>query len=280
MGTSSSNSGSSGNTPIIPSWIDSPTDKKGPIPAGKKSEEFPPAPKRPVIPEKGNSNRFQGSRTLFSKYASSNGLDGRSLKNSISKYVSHSLSGSKNASKRMAIPKITGVNLLNFLSTASATGIEKALNSVGLSNLAGKPINDIFISLIDHFCPSGGTVDIGITRDAYIKTVSDLASADVESLSNLSEEQIKIFFEIFATYTIEARICNDIGTKSILLPTNVEAIIKVQNQLHYFIKRAVSDAISREYKKGNSLTVKKTKSFVDKVYQQAFNILEYLGDEE
>ncbi|EMO56822.1 hypothetical protein LEP1GSC161_2756 [Leptospira santarosai str. CBC1416] len=280
MGTSSSNSGSSGNTPIIPSWIDAPPDKKEPSPAKKKSEEFPPAPKRPVMPEKGLNKRFQGARTLFSKYASSDGSDRRSLKKSISRYVSHSLNGSKNASKRMGISKVAGVNLLNFLSTASATGIEKALTSVGLSNLAGRPIDDIFINLVDYICPSGGTVDIGITRDAYIKTVADLASEDVGSLSNLSEEQIKTFFEIFATYTIEARICNDIGTKSILLPTNVEAIIKVHNQLHSFIKRAVSDAISREYKRGNGLTVGKTHGFVDKVYQQAFNILESLGNEE
>ncbi|EPG64648.1 Qat anti-phage system associated protein QatB [Leptospira wolffii] len=280
MGTSNSNSGTAGNTPIIPSWVDTPSDKKETVPRSKKQEESPPSPKRPNIPEKGDNNRFQLARTLFSKYASSNGSDKRSLKGSISRYVSHSLGGSKNASKRMAISKIASVNLLNFLSTTSSNGIEAALDSIGLPNLAGKPIDDIFIGLIDHICPSDGAVDIGITRDAYIKTVADLASENVGSLNSLSEEQIRTVFEIFATYTIEARICNDVGTKSISLPTNVDDIVKVQSQLRDFIKGAVADAINREFKKGNGLTAKKTRSFVDKVYQQAFNILEVLGKEE
>ncbi|WP_367898802.1 Qat anti-phage system associated protein QatB [Leptospira sp. WS58.C1] len=280
MGTSSSNSGTNGNTPIIPSWVDTPSDKKETVPPSKKREESSPSPKRPTIPEKGDKNRFQGARKLFSQYASSNGSDKRSLKGSISKYVTHSLGGSKNASKRMGISKTASVNLLNFLSTASSQGFEKALDSIGLPNLAGKPIDDIFIGLIDHICPSDGAVDIGITRDAYIKTVADLASADVGSLNSLSEEQVKTVFEIFATYTIEARICNDIGTKSISLPTNVDSIVKVQNQLRDFIKGAVADAINREFKKGKGLTQKKTRSFVDKVYRQAFSILEVLGNEE
>lgn len=279
MGTSSSNSGTAGNTPIIPSWVENPVEPADSKHKGKK-ETIPPSPNREPIPESGDNDRFQAARTSFSKYASSNGGDKRSLKNSLSRYVSHSLSGSRNASKRMAISQVAGTKLINFLTSVSSNGIEKTLESYGLSSLRGRPIDEIFVNLVDHICPSDGSVDVGIARDAYIKTVADLAEADINNLDNLSEEQVKTIFEIFATYTIEARICNDIGTKSISLPTNVEGIIKVQRQLRDFIKGTVAHVINREYKKTKGLTVSKARSLVNKVYQQTFSILETLGDEE
>lgn len=87
-------------------------------------------------------------------------------------------------------------------------------------------------------------------------------------------------FELYATHAIEARICNDIGTKAVTLPADARAAERVEAQLREFIARGVSDAVNAAAVNIQSLTPDAVTGFVDDVYQSAFEILQTMGDGE
>jgi len=180
----------------------------------------------------------------------------------------------------MGSSRAAGARLLNFLSDAQARGAREALRALNLENLAGRPIEEIFLGLADYVCPLGGTVDDGIARDAFIETIVDLADQGIGDLDALATDQMQTVFELYATHAIEARICNDIGNKSVTVPTDIRAVARVQAQLRDFIRRGVGDALTAARTEGAALTPDRVLGFVDRLYEAAFAILLVMGDRE
>lgn len=292
MGTSNSYGGPGGNTPLIPSWLGPAGDDGGdppnggppvPGPDGTPSpnpSSVPAPPVRPPIPAIAPGNRFSGARNNFSRYASSGGNDRASLGRAVSNYVSHSAGGARQAAQRMGASRTTSAGLLNFLSSASANGVREALRTLKLESLAGRPIQEIFLGLADYICPDGGTVDEGIAREAFIETIADVTEAGITDLDSLTLDQTQTIFELYATNAIEARLCNDIGANAITLPADVQDAIRVESQLHDFIYRSVSDALTSARDGLQALTPELVLGFVNRVYEQAWGILQTLGEAE
>ncbi|MBU1386905.1 MAG: hypothetical protein KKE62_14195 [Proteobacteria bacterium] len=290
MGTSSAYGGPGGVTPLVPSWLE-PDDvgEKSPLaaPDSEPSDtpsapepEVPTPPNRPEIPALGDSQRFTGSRNNFTRFAHSGGTDRASLGRAVSGYVSTSSGGARQAAQRMGASRGAGTRLLNFLTTAQSQGATAALRALNLEGLSGRPIDEVFLGLADYICPNVGTVDEGIAREAFIETIIELTTLGVTDLDALTPDQMQTVFELYATHAIEARLCNDIGTKVITAPADAQTAIIVQNQLHDFIRNAVSDALTVSRIETPVLTQDLVLSFVDKVYERAFEILEALGDTE
>jgi len=170
--------------------------------------------------------------------------------------------------------------LVRFLNDASTNGVREALRTLNLESLAGRPIEEVFAGLADYICPEGGSIDEGIARDAFVETIADLAGAGITDIDALTPGQIQTVFELYATHAIEARICNDIGTKVVTLPANSRAAERVQAQLRDFIQRGVSDAINSAGVNIQSLTPDAVMGFVTDVYQSAFDVLQTMGDGE
>src|SRR5579859_166272 len=179
MGTSSSSSGPRGGTPLVPSWLPGgagPPNGRSPlqgpdggpgtaptlgavplpsaIPAGGAPRPLPPPPPIP--------DRFRAPRANFSRFASSGGRDRASLGRAVAGYVSTASGGARQAARRMGSSRRAGAGLLGFLSQAQVRGVTEALRSVHLEAFAGRPIEEIFLALIDIFCPDGGTIDEGV----------------------------------------------------------------------------------------------------------------------
>lgn len=291
MGTSTAYGGPGGGTPIVPSWLgggdggDAPPNPAG---AGAGPDGQPPAdgaappapPNRPPIPKTADPHRFSGARNSFTRFAGSGGSDRASMGRAVSKYVSTSAGGARLAAQRMGASRGAGARLLDFLTDAQARGVREALRALDLESLAGRPIAEIFVGLADHICPGAGTVDDGIAREAYIETIVELASEGLTDLTTFTPDQMQTVFELYATHAIEARICNDIGTKAVTMPTNAQAAHRVEQQLRDFIRGGVSDALTRARADTPNLTPERIKGFVDAVYESAFAILQALGDAE
>jgi hypothetical protein len=158
--------------------------------------------------------------------------------------------------------------------------MREALREFNLESMAGRPISEVFVALADHICPGAGSVDEGIAREAYIETIIDLADEGLASLDTFTPEQMDTIFELYATHAIEARICNDIGTKVVTMPSNVQVAYQVEKQLRDFIRGAVSDALTSARESKPSVTQDQVLAFVDSVYESAFSILKSLGDAE
>ncbi len=290
MGTSSAYGGPGGSTPLVPTWLqpdgpEVPTAPNAtPLNVGQDNE-VPVAPRpaptdRPPIQPPPMAGRFTTARTNFTRFARSGGADRASLGRAVTGYVSKAAGGSRQAARRMGSSRQAGANLLGFLSTVRSQGVREALRALNLENLAGRPIQDVFVGLADYICPDGGTIDEGLARDAFIETIAGLAENGITDLDSLTADQMQTVFEMFATHAIEARLCNDIGAKTILLPQNVRAAQQVQAQLRDFIRRGVSDALTANIDKLHSVTADRVLGFVGEVYEQAFTILQAMGNAE
>jgi hypothetical protein len=282
VGTSSSYKGPGGSTPLIPTWLNEPSGggevPPAEPPASPEPQGVPTTPTpQPELPQ---PKRYSTARNNFTRFAQSGGSDRRSLGRAISGYVSGAAGGSRQAAQRMGSSRASASRLTNFLSSVQSGGIRQALRELSLESLAGRPIDEIFIGLADYVCPDGGTVDEGIARDAFIETIADLASAGITDMDALTTDQMQTVLELYITHTIEARICNDSGTKSVNLPSNPDSVREVQGQLQNFILRAVSDALTAARAESPTLSTVQINSFVDNVYGMSFEILQTLGEAE
>lgn len=287
MGTSTAYGGPGGGTPLIPSWLDDGDNvlpnlaDASPDGQSLADDTTPPEPpNQSPIPKKADPQRFSGARNNFTRFAGSGGSDRASLGRAISKYVSTSVGGARQAAQRMGASRRSGARLLGFLADAQARGIREALRALNLESLAGRPITEIFVGLADYICPGAGTVDEGIAREAYIETIVELASEGITDLTTFTPDQMKTVFELYATHAIEARICNDIGTKAVTMPTDVQAAHRVEKQLKDFIRGGVSDALTLAQAETPNLSPERIQDFVDALYESAFTILQTLGDTE
>ena len=286
MGTSSTFGGQGGGTPLVPSWLGDdgapPAAPDGTRPDGQPPPDAaaPDAAPRVPIPPIADPTRFSAARNNFSRFAGSGGTDRRSLGRAVSHYVGSSTGGARAAAARMGSSRGAGSRLLGFLSVAVARGAAEALRAMNLDVLAGRPIEEVFLGLVDYVCPDGGSIDEGIAREAFIETIANLAEAGITDLDSLTADQMQTVFELYATNAIEARLCNDIGMKAITLPADARYVARVQAQLHDFIQRAVADALTATRVSRAALTPERVLEFVGGIYEQAFVILKVMGDTE
>lgn len=278
MGTSNPYGGPGGQNPLVPTWLGSESDG---MDGGAPPNSAPAIPAGQAPPASPIPNRFTAARNNFTRFVSSGGSDRASLGRAVAGYVSRSSGGARRAAQRMGSSRGAGARLLGFLSDAQAHGEREALRTLNLGHLAGRPIEEIFLGLVDYVCPDGGTIDEGISREAFVETIVDLSELGITDLNTLTTDQMQTVFELFATHSIEARLCNDIGTKAIILPGNAHTASRVQAQLRDFIARGVSDALSIvRVEPGTLLTSERVLGFVDRVYEDAFRILQSIGEAE
>jgi hypothetical protein len=286
MGTSGSYGGPNPGSPLIPDFVDaigSPPlgpDTPAPDTDGAPPPAVPQAPpaRAPLPPA--DDRRFTNARGNLTSFARSGGSDRKALGRAMGGYVATSTAGSRTAARRMASSRGTSARLAAFLGNVSSGGAREALRIFNLESLAGRPIEEIFSALSDYLCPEGGTVDDGIARDAFVETIADLAAAGIADLDALTPAQMQTVFELYAAHAIEARICNDIGSKSIMLPSDVAEVGRIQAVLTDFIHRAVSDAVTRAQIDFRNLPPNRLQGIVDAIYESAFDILQTRGEGE
>jgi len=180
----------------------------------------------------------------------------------------------------MGSSRRAGRKLLGFLRDTIERGAEKALEALHLDSLAGRPIDEVFLGMIDYVCPDGGSIDEGIARDAFIETIADLAENGITDLDTLNSNQLQTVFELYTTHTIENRMINDIGAKAIQFPSDARVALRIQSQLRDFIRRGVADALNTARETLLSLTQRNIQRFVDQIYEVAFDVLRSLAAPE
>jgi hypothetical protein len=306
MGTSNSYGGAGGGKPLIPSWLsneggsDDPQSVP-PDPARKPQQPspaddglitsfpslqpsvngvgIPMPPTRPPIPPAGDPKRYTPARNNFTRFVSSRGQDRKSLGRALSHYVSNSSGGSRNAAQRMVVSRGSTARLAGILNSAISGNAPGALRSIGLERLVGRPIEEIFLGLMEIVCPSGGAIDDSIAREAFVETIVDLAQNGITDFDALTAAQVQTILELDIAHAIEARICNDIGTNSITLPQDAKEAEDIQAQLFEFVERSVSDAFAAN-QVGITMTHGQVITTIDTVYEQAYSILQSMAEAE
>lgn len=294
MGTSNSNSGNRGATPLTPSWLSGGNgeislqqpDNNGeqiatPLPTNSVEPENSSENAQqnlPPIPPVAASNRYRASRSNFSKFVSSGGTNRAHLGGAVSGYIRHSSGGSRTAARNMGSSRKAGARLLGFLTDVVRQGAQEVLRTLSLQSLAQNPIEDIFLALTDYVCPDGGTLDEGIAREAFIQTIVDLAATGITDFNSLDMNQVQTVLEIYISRSIETKLYNEIGNKVIVLSANIQEAENIDSQLHDFIRNNVVDSLNNSRESLESMTTEQIQSFIDNIYEQAFAILASVGN--
>lgn len=302
MGTSNSYGGSGGGKPLIPSWLSDGDGTGGPQPAPAPPVAQPATgsdgtvapvpgvlpsiggvggptlPLLPPVPPAGDPRRFTAARNNFTRFLSSGGSDRRSLGRALSHYVSNSSGGSRSAARRMAVARSSTARLANVLGSAIAGNAPAVLRSLGLERLAGHPIEEIFLGIMEVICPDGGAIDDSIAREAFVETIIDLAENGITDFDALTAEQVQTILELNVAHAIEARICNDIGAHAISMPQDAKEAAEIQAQLFEFVGRAVSDSFAAN--QIATISQEQVTRTIDAIYEQSYSILQSMAEAE
>ena len=304
MGTSNSYGGSGGGKPLIPSWLSDGDGTGSPQPAPPSPALQPPvggdgtgspvpgvqpsidggggpaSPTRPPVPPAGDPRRYTAARNNFTRFLSSGGSDRRSLGRALSHYVSNSSGGGRSAARRMAVARRSTAQLANVLGSAIGGNAPAALRSIGLERLAGRPIEEIFLGIMEVICPDGGAIDDSIAREAFVETIIDLAENGITDFDALTAEQVQTILELNVAHAIEARICNDIGAHTISMPQDAKEAADIQSQLFEFVERAVTDAFETNQIASGTITQDRVTRTIDAIYEQSYSILQSMAETE
>lgn len=263
MGTSTSNGGQNGKTPLVPSWLedgDSPLENDKPI------------------PPQADGDRFRMPRSNFTRYVNEGGRSSYNLHRATSQYVKQSLGGAKNATSRLGSARNSTERLISIFNSISKNGLAETSRKYGLGDLIGKSARDVFLHIMDFVCPDGGPTDEGIARNSYIETLMTISDLENKTIETLTDDEFLTFTKTYMTNVIQERLLNDIGNKTISLPDDILTVEIIQNQVKDYIKGCITDAISDLNVEIRNIDMNHTRDIVDSVYERAYSILSDLEE--
>lgn len=260
MGTSTGFGGGKNGNPLIPSWLES----------GNTNNQNPEQ-------QENSENRFREARRSMNSFSKSGGADRREIGKAIADYISKASGGTKKSVERMVSERRTAVKLSGILLQAGQIGIRDVARQLNLTQFADRPIAEVYAALVDVICQSGGDRDEAYVRDAYIEAIVEISSIENINLECPSIETISILMELFISNSIYNRILNTIANQSITLPSNIDLVKNIQDQLKDFIHRVASDAVANSGNIFQSTVMQKT---MDSLFESTFEVLQALAQAE
>ncbi len=200
MGTSASNSGSGGGSPLVPPWAD--IDNQGPGPE--------PDPQR-----------FRGFRTTLGRFVS-NG-DSAVGRGALGRFVSSGLGGSATGTRRFAPAISAGGRLAELVADLAQGGTGEGIVGFDVSAFRGQEIGVVIERIVDALCPTG-TVDDEATRvaldEALSAVLSDQPEFDPDAMSLEMLEELLVKFteeELYLKVVAESADAFDKATDPVIL---------------------------------------------------------------
>lgn len=278
MGTSTRNSGQNGHNPLLPTWLE---DDSMSATSGQElnPEQSTNVSLQQPIPPDADPNRFRGPRTSFSHFVSGGGRDHSTMHRGISHYISRSLGGSKNATKRLGASRASTARLFGILnSLTGADGLNRVAQFLSIETLEGLPASSFFIRLAKFVCPDGGPDDEGVSRSAYFDTVADNPNLMNKNIASLSKDEIDSVLQKYMTKVVMQQIMNGIANNTIRLPESLIEVSQIEDSVETSIEQSVADSFSQIKQQNGEMTSKKAKEITDSIYQKIFENLEGASD--
>ena len=266
MGTSSSNTGTGSEKPLVPSFLDESEDT-----SDNENETSQPTAIEP--------QRFRSARYHFSRFAGSGGSNSTALKRAVSDYVRTGTRGSRNAVRRMAPSLRVAQRALVLFRSLQQDGFQETLRRLSLQKLSGLSIRDIFTRLTEVICDDGGTIDDAIARDAWLETVAEIDKFGIDTLDTLTDLQIQEVFLSFVANSIVVRLYQEIGVNGFKQSVNLNEIEKFDEQFRDLIVRSVRDSFADDILTRN-MSDEGIKKVVDSTFDDAWSFLQLLGEQE
>lgn len=223
MGTSKTNDGPGDKTPLLPDWaqgdeddIPFPDDNET-APEDKSPDERPPetAPddeglpyqEKPSpeqeLPQPDNSKPWQQAKSNLTRFMKTGGR--RELGNAGRNYVK-ARGGAKSAARNSAAGRAATGRAIGFLSRVATRGIADALDSIGLRDILGSPIESVLAAIINKLAPSGAGLDEAAARkavDLSILSIFEEYGVEADGLNRLDEMDAAAVENAFQTIVSE-----------------------------------------------------------------------------
>jgi len=293
---------------LVPSWIDDPTPGSNPaipppttpalpsqpgspnpttvpqvapgVPAGPlvPKPPVPATPAAPLSPDNAGVGTLGAARSNFTRFArtGSRPAMGRAL----SGYVRGGTGGARRAAQRMGAARATGGRLLGIIRDVQALGPSETLRRLDLAQLATRSAPDAMLDLLEFLCPPGAAIDEAISRQAMLDAIEELAKSAAGTFETLTPDQLEAFFLDFVGYSIERRVINDIGTRSITLPADIAAVRRAQDQLHDFIMGRTHTELAGRTKGLAGISDHDLGGIVEQIYETAFAVIAAAAEAE
>jgi len=180
----------------------------------------------------------------------------------------------------MGAARASGGRLLGVIRDVQSVGPTEALRRLNLQSLAAQPAPDVMLTLLEFVCPPGAAIDEAIARQAMLDAIQELAETGAGSFETLTPDQFEAFFLDFVAASIERRVINDIGTRSITLPDDVAAVRRAQDQLHDFIFGLTRSQLTGRAAGLAGLTDHDLEGVVEQIYEAGFQIIAIAAEAE
>ena len=277
MGTSSSNYGPKGNTPLLPDWNDSDDNLDDQTDSNSDDKEG-------ISKEDENTNNplsgtWSGAkRTLgeFSKNPSKT-----SFNSAIKSYIKAS-GGVNGITKSARHGKIVSGNILSFLNGIQKNGIGSTYENLGFSPISGDSIEHVFNNLAEVLSSGGGTDEETIARNAVVEALAkiyedfDLDNNSIESLDKLTEEQTENYLEYYLTSYIYERWLHELGVKIEEKDISSSEAVRVEENAFDFIQSSVNLKFDNLNLTTLDYNSKAGKRIINEIFSQAYSLIEAL----
>lgn len=280
MGTTKSNKGTrASGTPYVPSWLDLEIENVS-LDTHHNTENIVNKPQEQVkpTPQPADPQRYLGTRTNFTKFVKSGGINKSALKKAISGYVYKTSGGAKQAARKMGSSRTVAAKLFSFLNESLEKGVDNVLKSINLETLKEQSLSEILLAIFDMIAPEGGTIDQGIARDALSQTIVDVFDLKID-IKKLNTKVIKAIIDKYITNAICEKLYNEIGTSTIAQIKKLPDIDKIDAQIKGFIGNAVADASNKVFGNSQKFDQNKIVKITEEIFIQAFTIVSGLGKE-
>lgn len=290
MGTSKGYGGSVSG--LVPSWVDDVAPATTPGQSGEAGQPSNPSsdpnsPNNPNPPGQGGQSgqrpvdnngtaKLQPARTQFTRFARTGSRS--ALGRALSGYVRSGTGGAGRAARRMGASRAAAGRLLGVIRDVQRFGAAEVLRRLNLNGLAGRPSSEVFMALVEFVCPAGGAIDEAVARQAMLENVIALAESGETTFDEMTPEQMNEFFLDFVSQSIEGMVMADLGQRGVTIPDDVDAVERMQTELHDFITGATRGRLSDRLEGLPGLTDQDIQGVISRIYESAFEIIAVAGE--
>jgi hypothetical protein len=296
MGTSSSNSGPRGKTPLLPKWAqgggqgaspgspapappdagngDSPPPKPNPKPAPDEVQAQQAA--LPLLPKLSGAPWTLARRAMTSAVKAGAAVAG--LRTAGRRYVS-AKGGARKASSTAAAGRATTARIGNFVSDIASRGFNEAARAIGLETMVGRKVDVVLAEVINAIAPTGTNNDDAIARRAASETLRELfekhgvEQAGLDALNAMTPADVTDTIELSVAAYVYERWLFDLSQKIEQNAVSEADAVKLERDVKDFVKGLVklklngSQALRLDWKGADG------KKFVQEIYEAAYKLL-------
>jgi len=295
MGTSSSNSGPKGKTPLLPKWAQrggqgaSPgSPAPGPPEAGD-GEPPPPKATPKAAPEDVQaqaipslSPKLSGAPWTLARRAMTSAVKAGAtiagLRTAGRRYVS-AKGGAKKASSTATAGRATTARIGNFVSDIASRGFNEAARAIGLESTVGRKVDVVLAEVINAIAPTGTNNDDAISRRAASETLRELfekhgvEQAGLDALNAMTPADVTDTIELSVAAYVYERWLFDLSQKIEQNAVSEADAVKLERDVKDFVKGLVKLKLNGDQALKLDWKGAEGKKFVQEIYDAAYKLL-------